>query len=72
MPNNDLMIWSATCPECLTNFAAWPHPDLAKPIPNPEDWDDIHECPVCESLISWEFGDPMTDHIRTGYPPAEA
>lgn len=67
MSNHYRMIWTTTCENCLSNFAAWPHPEAIEDIPNPEQWDGPNYCPVCESHLDWEFGDPMDTHIRTGY-----
>ena len=67
MDYSDRMIWSAACENCLINFAAWPHPDATEDVPDPEEWEAPSNCPVCNERLAWEFGDPMSTHIRTGY-----
>jgi len=71
MTNFDRMIWAATCDTCLTNFAAWPHPEAIEDVPDPEEWEAPSYCPVCDAHLDWEFGDPMRPYIRTGYTPQE-
>ena len=71
MSKSDRMIWSTTCNSCLSNLAVWPHWEADDDIPNPEEWDGPQNCPVCSHYLDWEFGDPMTTHIRTGYTPQE-
>lgn len=71
MSNIERTIWSATCENCLTNFAAWPHPEANEDIPDPEEWEAISCCPVCDSHLDWDFGDPMKPHISTGYTQQE-
>lgn len=60
-------VWMATCESCTTSFAAWPHWENQADIPEPEDWENSTSCPICDSSMSWDFGDPVTTHIRTGY-----
>lgn len=69
MANFDRMIWSASCDNCDSNFAAWPHPDATEDIPEPNEWDTPSNCPVCDGYLDWEFGDPISPYIRTGYTP---
>ena len=72
MNNFDRTIWSATCENCLTNFAAWPHPDSTEDIPEPVEWEiSSISCPVCDDWMEWACGDPMQPYIRTGYTPQE-
>mgnify|MGYP006971576528 FL=1 len=67
MNNKNRTIWQAVCDDCLNTFAAWPHWNSEENIPDPEDWYESGECPVCGGFLDWEFGDPMSTHIRTGY-----
>lgn len=71
MDYSDRMIWSAACENCLTNFAAWPHPEATEDVPDPEEWEAPSFCPVCNENLDWAFGDPLKPYIRTGYTPQE-
>lgn len=64
-------VWRATCESCITSFAAWPHWENQADVPDPDLWDNSSSCPACGAKMSWDFGDPVTSYIPTGYAADE-
>lgn len=62
------MIHTGICDECNASFAAWAHWERDEDIPEPENWEEYPDCPVCwKGTVNWDWSDPMTSTIRTGY-----
>ena len=63
--SNDRLIHTGVCDDCMTAFAAWPHPERETEVPEPSQWESFAtECPVCEGHVSWDWTDPMSEHLN--------
>ena len=72
-PASERTIHTGICDTCQATFAVWPHWERDTDVPQPTYWEGwMHTCPVCdEGSMNWDWSDPMTATIRTGYRQEE-
>lgn len=65
---SDRTIHTGQCRDCLASFAVWPSWEADADLPETDQWDDpFPDCYVCDGRVDFDWADPMTSVIRTGY-----